>query len=51
MPDDTGAAHHLDSGHDHASTGPPGGQSSAGTQNNFVRIRPTFIAGRRLRRY
>ena len=46
-----GAAHHLDSGHDHASAGPPGGQPSAGTQDNFVRITPTFIAGRRLRRH
>jgi hypothetical protein len=51
MPDDAGAAHHLDSSHDHASTGPPGGQPSAGTQDNFVRITPTFIAGRRLSRH
>jgi hypothetical protein len=46
-----GAAHHLDSGHDHASAGPPGGQPSAGTQDDFVRITPTFIVGRRLRRH
>jgi hypothetical protein len=46
-----GAAHHLDSSHDHASAGPPGAQPSAGTQDNFVRITPTFIAGRRLRRH
>jgi hypothetical protein len=46
-----GVAHHLDSGHDHASAGPPGEQPSAGTQDNFVRITPTFIAGRRLRRH
>lgn len=43
------AAHHLDSGHDHASAGPAGGQPSAGTQDNSVRITPTFNAGRRLR--
>ena len=46
-----GAAHHLDSGHDHASTGPPGGQLPADTHDDFVRITPTFIAGRRLRRH
>jgi nitroimidazol reductase NimA-like FMN-containing flavoprotein (pyridoxamine 5'-phosphate oxidase superfamily) len=46
-----GAAHHLDSGHDHALAGLPGGQPSAGTQHNFVRITPAFIAGRRLRRH
>jgi len=28
-----------------------GGPPSAGTQDNFVRITPAFIAGRRLRRH
>ena len=46
-----GAARHLDSGHDHASAGPPGGQPSADPQDDFVRITPTFIVGRRLRRH
>jgi hypothetical protein len=47
-----GAAHRLDSGHDRVSAGPPGGQPPAGSaRENFVRVTPTFIAGRRLRRH
>jgi len=47
-----GAAHHLDSDHDHISPGPPGGPPPpGGTWEAFVRITLTFIAGRRLRRH
>jgi hypothetical protein len=47
-----GAAHHMDSESDRASAWASGGQPSGGaTREHFLRITPTFIAGRRLRRH
>ena len=47
-----GAAHHLDSDDDRAAAWASGVQPSAGgKREHFVRITPTFIVGRRLRRH
>ncbi len=45
-----GAAHHMDSDDDRASAWAPGSQPpGGGTREHFLRITPTFIAGRRRR--
>jgi nitroimidazol reductase NimA-like FMN-containing flavoprotein (pyridoxamine 5'-phosphate oxidase superfamily) len=47
-----GAAHHMDSDDDRAAAWASDVQPSAGGEReHFVRITPTFIAGRRLRRH